>query len=58
MISLVDALPTVQLSTVMLLRKPLPKSDAILDDNDKLIDQLSDRYEESRLIHSNGTRQL
>jgi hypothetical protein len=55
---LVDTLPTVQLSTVILPWKLLPKSDVTIDDNKMLIDQLSDLYEEFRLIHGNGRRQF
>ncbi|CAF3978944.1 unnamed protein product [Rotaria sordida] len=54
MTSLVDRLPIVQqLSTVILPRESLPKNDEIIDDNDNSVNQLSDRYEESRLIHGN-----
>ncbi len=56
MTSVVDTLPIVQLSTDVPLRPLLPKNDVTIDDNDKSIDQLSDRYEQSRLIHGNGRR--
>ncbi|CAF0969361.1 unnamed protein product [Rotaria sordida] len=53
MSSLIDILPTVHLSLVNLPSLILPKSDATIDDNETLIDQLSDQYEESRLIYGN-----
>ncbi|CAF4380450.1 unnamed protein product, partial [Rotaria sordida] len=53
MSSLIDILPTVHLSFVNLPSLILPKSDATIDDNETLIDQLSDQYEESRLIYGN-----
>ncbi|CAF4955358.1 unnamed protein product, partial [Rotaria sp. Silwood1] len=53
MTTLVDRLPIVQLLTVILPRASLPQSDEIIDDNDNSVDQLSDRYEQSRLIHGN-----
>jgi hypothetical protein len=55
---MIDTVPTIELPTVILLQKLLPKIDVILHDNDTLIDQLSDRYEESRLIQGNGKRQF
>jgi hypothetical protein len=56
MTSLVDTLPSVHLSTFILPRKLSPKSDVILEDNNQLVDQLSEQYEQSRLFHSNGMR--
>jgi len=56
--SMVDILPIVQLPTVILPQKFLPESDVSVDDNNTSIDQLSDRYEESRLIQGNGRRQF
>jgi hypothetical protein len=56
MISLVDTLPIVQLSTSIPLRQLLPKNDVTINDNDKSIDQLSDRYGQSQVIHGDGRR--
>jgi hypothetical protein len=51
MTSVVDTLPTVNLP-----RKSLPKSHVILEGNNKLVGQLSEQFEQSRLIHSNGRK--
>ncbi|CAF1548304.1 unnamed protein product, partial [Rotaria sordida] len=51
MTSLVGRLPIDQLTKVILSRESLPKNDEIIDDNDNLFGQLSDQYEQSRLIH-------
>ncbi|CAF2505986.1 unnamed protein product [Rotaria sp. Silwood2] len=51
MASLVDRLPIDQFTEVNLSRESWPENDEIIDDNDNLLDQLSDRYEQSRLIH-------
>ncbi len=58
MTSLVDTLPIVQLSTSIPLRQLLPKNDVTIDDNDKSIDQLSDRYGQSQVIHGDGRRSV
>ncbi|CAF1113103.1 unnamed protein product [Rotaria sordida] len=51
MTSCVDMLSIVQLSTDIELLQSLPKNNVTIDDNDKSIDQFSDRYKQSRLIH-------
>jgi hypothetical protein len=58
MTSLVDRSPAVHLSIVNLPWIRLPKSDVIIDDNEILIDQSSEKYEESRLIEGNGRRHI
>jgi hypothetical protein len=54
MSSLVDILPIIQLPAAIPLRQLSPKN----DDNDKRIDQLLPRYEQSRLIDGNGRREV
>jgi hypothetical protein len=58
MTSLIDTIPIIQFSTVVPLRKSSPKSDVILDNSDPLVEQLSDRYENSSIIFNIGMRQL
>lgn len=56
MVSLVKTLSSVQLPTVALLETTSLKSDVNPSNDSPSNDQLSDRNEESYVIHSNGTR--
>jgi hypothetical protein len=58
MTSLVDTLPIVQLSASIPLQQLLPNIDVRIDDNDKSIDQLSDRYRQSQVIRGDGRRSV
>ncbi len=58
MTTVVDTLPIVQLSTDIVLQPLLPKNDVTIDDNDKSIDQLSDRYRQSQVIRGDGRRSI
>jgi hypothetical protein len=56
MTTIIDTLPTVQYLAGTSVRKSTPKTNIVINDNDTLIDQLSIRHEETRLIHSNGMK--
>jgi hypothetical protein len=58
MTSLINTLPIVQFPTVIRSPIPSPEIAASIDNNETLVDSLSDRYEESCSIHGTGRRQF